>query len=388
MPWKLQKTGDKYNVVKKDGGRVVGRSLSKARAAAMLRALYANEPTMNADGYPKDVDMKVAKRVDLIVLPVAGTNCGNCRWFDAKEGYCENKKVKQPVTDKMCCSLWDNDKVKRPWGKMVVNEEQTSNGYPLYGSKTCPNCGARMPRMAKECPNCGYKRVVTNTWSDAARLAARAAERHGYKHIHSSMSREGSQEHHFKKGAYHTVTINENAGTWVHTANLRHNELGRGESYQLANHLKAIHGGSTKNMKATTRNMISNAIMPRKAFVAKAKGVCPKCGGKMAGGKCKGCGMTMNVWSEAARAAAKEKRAGRHAAIHELLTQKKFKPAGKSTYTSYYQRKTKEGGTHQIDVDKETGQWSHRRLIGSGARVGGGTGHRSLAAHLKSQGLK
>ena len=94
MPWELQSVGkNRYNVVKQSDGKVVGHNLPKKRASAMMRALYANvkEPIKNAlaflsstAGYPKGVDMKVAKKVDLIVLPraVEGTNCGNCKWVD------------------------------------------------------------------------------------------------------------------------------------------------------------------------------------------------------------------------------------------------------------------------------------------------------------------
>lgn len=131
MPWDIQSAGNgKYNVRSQKSGKVVGHNLSKKRAKAMMRALYANVPdaTTNANGYPKGVNMKVAKKVDLIVLPVSGTNCGNCKFVDkGKDGmYCDNPKVKQPVTAHLCCALWDNDGVKRPWGKeaVTVNEKQ------------------------------------------------------------------------------------------------------------------------------------------------------------------------------------------------------------------------------------------------------------------------
>ena len=47
MPWHIEKSGDKYNVVKghsnTTGGRKFGSHDSKAKAAAQLRALYASE---------------------------------------------------------------------------------------------------------------------------------------------------------------------------------------------------------------------------------------------------------------------------------------------------------------------------------------------------------
>lgn len=43
MPYKLQKTkGGKYQVVRADTGRVLGKAKPKAAAEAQLRALYAN----------------------------------------------------------------------------------------------------------------------------------------------------------------------------------------------------------------------------------------------------------------------------------------------------------------------------------------------------------
>jgi len=133
MPWELQSVGkNRYNVVKQSDGKVVGHNLPKKRASAMMSALYANvkEPIKNAlaffsstAGYPKGVDMKVAKKVDLIVLPraVEGTNCGNCKWVDGtgSKMNCDNPEVKQPVTDRLCCALWDRSDIKRPWGKQA-----------------------------------------------------------------------------------------------------------------------------------------------------------------------------------------------------------------------------------------------------------------------------
>ena len=43
MPWKVKKSGDKYQVVKKGSGKVVATHDSKEKAEAQVRALYANE---------------------------------------------------------------------------------------------------------------------------------------------------------------------------------------------------------------------------------------------------------------------------------------------------------------------------------------------------------
>lgn len=42
MPWKVVKSGNKYQVVKKDVGEVVGIHNSRTSAIQHMRALYAN----------------------------------------------------------------------------------------------------------------------------------------------------------------------------------------------------------------------------------------------------------------------------------------------------------------------------------------------------------
>lgn len=58
-----------------------------------------------------------AKRVDLITLPegITGTNCFNCKYI--KDSYCVHPEVDQPVTERMCCALWDAEGTKRAWEK-------------------------------------------------------------------------------------------------------------------------------------------------------------------------------------------------------------------------------------------------------------------------------
>lgn len=67
-------------------------------------------------------DLIKAKEVDLITLPkdIKGTNCFNCKFnkivdTENRIGYCTNPKVKQLVNERMCCALWDNKGVERPW---------------------------------------------------------------------------------------------------------------------------------------------------------------------------------------------------------------------------------------------------------------------------------
>lgn len=44
MPWKIEKEGNKYNVVRKTDGTVKSSFHDKEKALAYLKALYANEP--------------------------------------------------------------------------------------------------------------------------------------------------------------------------------------------------------------------------------------------------------------------------------------------------------------------------------------------------------
>lgn len=68
-------------------------------------------------------DMERAKKADLITLPPAikGTNCFNCKYISDKDGlekglgYCKHPKVKQYVTNRMCCALWDSSGSIRAW---------------------------------------------------------------------------------------------------------------------------------------------------------------------------------------------------------------------------------------------------------------------------------
>lgn len=42
MPWRIRRSGNKWQVVNQDTGRVMGEHDTKAKAMAQLRALYAN----------------------------------------------------------------------------------------------------------------------------------------------------------------------------------------------------------------------------------------------------------------------------------------------------------------------------------------------------------
>ena len=60
------------------------------------------------------------KKYDLITLPkdVSGTNCSNCKFVTNIKngvGFCDNKKIKEHVTARNCCVLWDAKGVIRSW---------------------------------------------------------------------------------------------------------------------------------------------------------------------------------------------------------------------------------------------------------------------------------
>ena len=42
MPYAIKKSGDKYQVINKDTGRVLGTHPTREQAEAQLRAVYAN----------------------------------------------------------------------------------------------------------------------------------------------------------------------------------------------------------------------------------------------------------------------------------------------------------------------------------------------------------
>lgn len=53
MPWRIQKKGDKWLVVKEEDGKVVGTHPSREKALAHLRALYANVPEARKEAKKK-----------------------------------------------------------------------------------------------------------------------------------------------------------------------------------------------------------------------------------------------------------------------------------------------------------------------------------------------
>jgi len=78
----------------------------------------------NSGVIPKDKETLIrAKNADLITLPpdISGTRCNNCMYFRPAHsktiGWCEHNDVKQDVSNRQCCALWDSSGVIRPWLK-------------------------------------------------------------------------------------------------------------------------------------------------------------------------------------------------------------------------------------------------------------------------------
>jgi hypothetical protein len=56
-------------------------------------------------------EMIKAKQADLITLP------GSVKEDAEGKRLCNHPNIKMYVTQRMCCSYWDNAQVKRPWNK-------------------------------------------------------------------------------------------------------------------------------------------------------------------------------------------------------------------------------------------------------------------------------
>jgi hypothetical protein len=81
-------------------------------------------PINASGGYDYKGEAKeTAKKVDLLTLPknVSGTHCGNCFFF--QQGICSHKGIMLPVTDRMCCSVWDNSNSERSYEKNIENDK-------------------------------------------------------------------------------------------------------------------------------------------------------------------------------------------------------------------------------------------------------------------------
>lgn len=116
---------------------------------------------------------ETAKKVDLLSLPrnVDGTHCGNC--FFQEQGICVHKQIMLPVTDRMCCAVWDNSNSERSYeknlqkdkGKLPDNVEQfpknegggyTYSGKALEIAETFDLITLPKKIEGTNCSNCGW----------------------------------------------------------------------------------------------------------------------------------------------------------------------------------------------------------------------------------------
>jgi hypothetical protein len=78
------------------------------------KAEAVNQEELNKAGgiNPKnDFEMYRAEATDLITLP------GGSKTDAADKRHCHHPKVNMYVTARMCCALWDNNRVQRTWKK-------------------------------------------------------------------------------------------------------------------------------------------------------------------------------------------------------------------------------------------------------------------------------
>jgi len=78
--------------------------------ADKVEAIYQEELNSVGGIDPKgDFEIYRAQATDLITLPDGSKDDA------ADKRHCHHPKVNMFVTARMCCALWDHDKVKRPW---------------------------------------------------------------------------------------------------------------------------------------------------------------------------------------------------------------------------------------------------------------------------------
>lgn len=68
MPYEVKPNGEKFEVVNKDNGKVMGSHASRAKAEAQMRALYANEPEASED---KSLNLSYAKSIGVDSMDLA-----------------------------------------------------------------------------------------------------------------------------------------------------------------------------------------------------------------------------------------------------------------------------------------------------------------------------
>lgn len=108
-------------------------------------------------------DMAASQAVDMITLPegVEGTNCGNCQFVRVLDpglgtGFCTNPQVKQDVTSRMCCNMWNAPGTYRAWeaadpaavpnaGMLQEAAGVDASGLPAAAAAAPPMVAGAMP---------------------------------------------------------------------------------------------------------------------------------------------------------------------------------------------------------------------------------------------------
>jgi len=80
--------------------------------AGKNESIFIEEINKSGGIDPKnDFEMYRAEACDVITLP------GGSKEEVLEKKHCHHPKVDMYVTSRMCCALWDNDAVSRPWKK-------------------------------------------------------------------------------------------------------------------------------------------------------------------------------------------------------------------------------------------------------------------------------
>lgn len=143
MPYHIERSGSQYAVVD-DKGKVVGKHPSKTRAAAQVRALYANVP----EATKEDV-IRYGRRRSGIGDSHSGMNMGGGVVSTGGNGMSTADQIKElaAVVKQMIEEI--------PGGTPQEQTATDQNGYKDCGCETCKAMNCDCP----DCPACSPKNV-------------------------------------------------------------------------------------------------------------------------------------------------------------------------------------------------------------------------------------
>jgi hypothetical protein len=165
MPYKVEKHGDEWCVIKEADGHSMGCHGSEDAAQEQVRALYANEkksvvrPTLDEVGY-KDVS--------------DGDNrCETCRWFNKDLGnYCHITTGDKDIAPEGVCNRWESPEAVKAQPE-VVAPEFVEDEPPSVGTVDVP-AGIRSLLIRFE------KAVKDTLQRDTSPVAFKAAGNHWF----------------------------------------------------------------------------------------------------------------------------------------------------------------------------------------------------------------